>query len=116
MSVLLDKLIAKKEYWTQIGFTYGQMIIDFVYMYENNLDIYFDRDNPRVCSYKKQLIELLGSDSEQLILMVHCEAEKSFGGSKYDNLFLRSFIYFSYFPKSIISTSIVPGQQYRNLG
>ena len=86
MSVLLDKLIAKKEYWTQIGFTYGQMIIDFVYMYENNLDIYFDRDNPRVCSYKKQLIELLGSDSEQLILMVHCEAEKSFGGSKYDNL------------------------------
>ena len=50
MSVLLDKLIAKKEYWTQIGFTYGQMIIDFVYMYENNLDIYFDRDNPRVCS------------------------------------------------------------------
>ena len=23
MSVLLDKLIAKKEYWTQIGFTYG---------------------------------------------------------------------------------------------
>lgn len=40
MSVLLDKLIAKKEYWTQIGFTYGQMIIDFVYMYENNLDIY----------------------------------------------------------------------------
>ena len=86
MSVLLDKLIAKKEYWTQIGFTYGQMIIDFVYMYENNLDIYFDRDNPRVCSYKKQLIELLGSDSEQLILMLHCEAEKSFGGSKYDNL------------------------------
>ena len=68
MSVLLDKLIAKKEYWTQIGFTYGQMIIDFVYMYENNLDIYFDRDNPRVCSYKKQLIELLGSDSEQLFL------------------------------------------------
>lgn len=29
---------------------------------------------------------------------------------------LRSFIYFSYFPKSIISTSIVPGQQYRNPG
>lgn len=35
----------------------GQMIIDFVYMCEN----------------------------EQLILMVHCEAEKAFGGSKYDN-------------------------------
>lgn len=86
MSVLLDKLIAKKEYWTQIGFTCGQMIIDFVYMYENNFDIYFDRDNPRVCSYKKNLIELLDSDDEQLILMVHCEAEKSFGGSKYDNL------------------------------
>lgn len=40
-----------------IGFICGQMIIDFVYMCEN----------------------------EQLILMVHCEAEKAFGGSKYDN-------------------------------
>lgn len=81
MSNLLDELIAKKS----IGFICGQMIIDFVYMCENNLDIYFDRDNPRVCSYKKNLIELLDSENEQLILMVHCEAEKAFGGSKYDN-------------------------------
>lgn len=52
MSNLLVELIAKKS----IGFICGQMIIDFVYMCENNLDIYFDRDNPRVCSYKKNLI------------------------------------------------------------
>ena len=86
MSALLDKLNEKKEYWTQIGYMGGLVVIDFVYMSENNLDIYFDRDNSRVCSYKKQLIELLGSDNEQLILMVHCEAEKSFGGNKYGNL------------------------------
>lgn len=85
MSILLDKLMAKRAYWTQIGFSDGQMIIDFVYMVENNLDIYFDKDNPTVRSYKKQLIKVLGSDHEHLMLMVHCEAEKSIGGSKYDN-------------------------------
>lgn len=86
MSILLDKLMTKREYWTQIGFTAGQMVIDFVYMFENNLDMYFDKDNLTVCSYKKQLSKLLGSDNEHLMLMVHCEAEKSIGGSKYDNL------------------------------
>ena len=77
--------MAKREGWTQIGFSNGQMIIDFVYMIENNLDIYFDKDNATVRSYKKQLSKLLGSDNEQLMLMVHYEAEKSIGGNKYEN-------------------------------
>lgn len=85
MSTVLDKLLEKRVYWKNSGYEYGELIIDFVYMYENHLDIVFDYENPLVSSYKNLLGKLLNSNDEHLLVMVHCEAEKSFGGSRFEN-------------------------------